>query len=382
MGFLSFLRKVDPFLEPQTRKEDFNHLHTFLILLTCVAILVFAIFEFVGYARRDTTETFSLVPMKDYNGVPITVDVSCAGTCGPVTVQQDLSGVPDCSTASSSQTFTTYPFQFTTALCAAALQSQGLSLQISGLGTSASGSAVSVTVSSQPMVYQVDMQEWHRKTIVVGLSVKEGEGSQSQETYLSNVQYDGSTPTADAILRIRLDQLANLFSVSRPGSLLTVLGAIGGFASLLIAALKIVVSSVDCVKSCARARQRRKQEKCLPSQADEADGCDETSTTSFNDCKKGAKAEEVGGDGPKDSWSPSSSQKDSNSMGAPPPGLHSEHFHGIPGSFLDKEDADEGGGSPEDYMAVAVRILDRKRASASPSPPPKPFPESSELENL
>ena len=67
------------------------------------------------------------LPSSDYNGVPITVDVSCAGTCGPVTVQQDLSGVPDCSTASSSQTFTTYPFQFTTALCAAGTHSPSLS---------------------------------------------------------------------------------------------------------------------------------------------------------------------------------------------------------------------------------------------------------------
>eukprot|EP00693_Jakoba_libera_P002810 EC692890.1.p1 GENE.EC692890.1~~EC692890.1.p1 ORF type:complete len:199 (+),score=45.45 EC692890.1:133-729(+) len=181
--------KVDPFLEPQTKEEDYNHLHTVLILLLCAAVISFAVVEFVAFARRESTETFALAPMSEYAPLSAELEVTCQGTCGPLVVTQNVPA--GCPVAAFTDTYSTFPVKITTQLCATARQDQGLQLDFTNMGAT---SLATVQVFSEPMTYRADLQQWHKKTILLGLSVKKSDDAvTSREAYLASLQYDGTT---------------------------------------------------------------------------------------------------------------------------------------------------------------------------------------------
>jgi len=57
--------------------------------------------------------------------------------------------------------------------------------------------------------------------------------------------YDGKNVDKQAVLRVKASQFVSRFEVSRPGTVLEVFAAIGGFASVALSALTVLIRLVD-----------------------------------------------------------------------------------------------------------------------------------------
>jgi hypothetical protein len=117
----------------------------------------------------------------------------------------------------------------------------GVDVVISDLKEAPRTAVADVVVTSGDLLVTTQMQRWHLKTMVLGLTVNEDtDNKRTVEPFFNNLQYDGSNLAGwKAFYNLRLHQNANVFESTTADSLLEMLADIGGAAGLILAIMKI-----------------------------------------------------------------------------------------------------------------------------------------------
>eukprot|EP01135_Chromosphaera_perkinsii_P005164 Nk52_evm12s319 gene=Nk52_evmTU12s319 len=274
-----YLSAIDPFQETIQNVEDpkeeekeaeWNSESAPFLVLFCICILAYSVYAFVLFAQRADVEVFELQSSSSHGYQLVNISVECTGTCGTIILGQDYSSVastvdPFCAKQPAKTDITSLygvpgaVFQAPLCYLPGSNNYQGVYLDFQD-GFTGANSYATVTVKDpySTMVYSVDVQAWHRKTVVLGLNMDFKEDgnivypfSSSQtltnkELTMQNLQYDGSTTTVSsasnpAVLSFRISQFAVVFVTTRPGSITETFASIGGQASLLLAVFGVLV---------------------------------------------------------------------------------------------------------------------------------------------
>ncbi|XRB20756.1 EF-hand domain-containing protein [Pseudoscourfieldia marina] len=120
-------------------------------------------------------------------------------------------------------------------------------------GTAGCNTRLQVTLSDgkpDGMRLQIDLEPSQRKAVQVGVTVRKWSGKPDKyELRADDLFYVGKNDDRRASLRIGLKQYAEVIETSRPGDYLTVFGAIGGFGSLLLSVLGILLAVMAAVET-------------------------------------------------------------------------------------------------------------------------------------
>jgi len=243
--FRKRLIAIDLFKHYEIDESKYHHFHLLLDFLFIGLMVAFIIVRIIDYVERPEVQTFQFELTSDVGAFQIDLSMECLnsnGTCGDVQLIQFYSGSQGC-TQYGDQLLNfpslTVVNNITLWICFDSDTSRGIELSFSNI----TGSSFVRTISrSGKMVAEVDMESSQRKAIVFALSVTQyANGSQIVTPFLNNLEYDGKTiGTQPSILSFRLQQFANLFITSRPGSVLSVLSDIGGAAGLLLSIMKLL----------------------------------------------------------------------------------------------------------------------------------------------
>jgi hypothetical protein len=255
--------------------------HICLSLIFVLTVVAYSVLAFLAFFTRPEIEAFSQQPAKNYDAVPIAVEVSCGNApfCGNITIQSNYSDAttPGCGHIGFKQDLhlaavTGTPIKTPMQACFVAdqvfsvdtkkhLPLAGLLIDFSAINPGVNKSAVPwthnvpffqgaavVKVVAGTYERQVNMESWQVKTLMLGMNVKMRDGVVvSQELYPVAVQYEGKRPNWRATLLINLAPLANVYDTTRPGSVLDVLASIGGAMSLLTGFMIVLAPIVGCI---------------------------------------------------------------------------------------------------------------------------------------
>ena len=108
----------------------------------------------------------------------------------------------------------------------------------------------SITVSTKDgrLSRLVNLDTWQIKTLVLGMNVKRRDDEiVEQSLYPIAIQYDGKRPNWRATLIVAMNPVANVYDVSRPGTVLDVISSIGGAASIIAAGLLVLTPVFRCI---------------------------------------------------------------------------------------------------------------------------------------
>lgn len=244
----------------------------FLFVSLCIAFTSFSIYAFID---RPEVEVFSQQRISNFPPLPIDITSECsnAPNCNTMTVTANWSnslGTPcagkdtTISYSAASQlvkpSFTTSNIllcfvgdqQFTT-FTTLPLTIQGVNVDMvlnpgeADPTLKASGS-VSVSTKDGRLNRLINLDTWQIKTLVLGMNVKRRDDEIVEQTlYPIAIQYDGKRPNWRATLIIALNPVANVYDLSRPGTVLDVISSIGGAASLIAAGLLLITPMFRCV---------------------------------------------------------------------------------------------------------------------------------------
>lgn len=95
---------------------------------------------------------------------------------------------------------------------------------------------------------------------------QEGVAAATLQPYMADLFYEGKNDGSEAHLRLRMRQYIDVFRVSRPGDLLGVFSAIGGFAASWASAVGIMLALYEscCAQGeAAEARAKRRHVQAL-----------------------------------------------------------------------------------------------------------------------
>eukprot|EP00326_Haptolina_ericina_P025207 CAMPEP_0181198638 /NCGR_PEP_ID=MMETSP1096-20121128/16734_1 /TAXON_ID=156174 ORGANISM="Chrysochromulina ericina, Strain CCMP281" /NCGR_SAMPLE_ID=MMETSP1096 /ASSEMBLY_ACC=CAM_ASM_000453 /LENGTH=343 /DNA_ID=CAMNT_0023288735 /DNA_START=157 /DNA_END=1189 /DNA_ORIENTATION=- len=248
------------------------------------AMVVYATFALINFANRPEVETFSLLPMSSIPPIALSVSLRCSHPwqCH----KEAMAGATRWSWTDTVHLVDDYTSAYTTDAChpsdtkvPAAMNKWmeyhsivnvcydpvgGLRIRVpeftmpAGMKYGSPGQpslSVMINASQAPagggehMCVTIDIEPSQRKTIFVGVVVRSNEMAdpatlllphhdssttvKSYEPYTADLFYDGHTDRKDGELRIALKQFADHFVISRPGSVLGVLGEIGGMNGLI-----------------------------------------------------------------------------------------------------------------------------------------------------
>jgi hypothetical protein len=108
--------------------------------------------------------------------------------------------------------------------------------------------SITVSTSDKKLNRLVNLDTWQIKTLVLGMNVKRRDDEIVEQTlYPIAIQYEGKRPNWRATLIVALNQVANVYDVSRPGTPLDVISSIGGAAGLIGAALLFFTPVFRCL---------------------------------------------------------------------------------------------------------------------------------------
>mmetsp|Transcript_4863 Transcript_4863/g.11382 ORF Transcript_4863/g.11382 Transcript_4863/m.11382 type:complete len:365 (+) Transcript_4863:209-1303(+) len=119
--------------------------------------------------------------------------------------------------------------------------------QVCEYGNNCSKMFVAVTAGEMSVRMEMDISQ--RKTLFLGVNVLEQEGKDSKvELYNGDMFYDGKNSDTSALLRIRVQQFASVFTHERPGTPLDILADVGGFSGLVLPVLAILKVLIDFIQ--------------------------------------------------------------------------------------------------------------------------------------
>ena len=105
------------------------------------------------------------------------------------------------------------------------------------------------------MRLQLDLEPFQRKAVQVGVTVRRRRGHADEyELRAADLFYVGKNDASWASLRVGLKQYAEVLHTSRPGDWSTVLASIGGFSSLLLAAMGVFLALVGAAEAIREGR--------------------------------------------------------------------------------------------------------------------------------
>lgn len=240
--------------------------HSIMAFAFVGLVIAYTCFSVVAFMDRPEVEVFSQQRSSLFPPMSINITSTCSNPphCKTMTITSNWSGAVSSSTtfpcAASSGVFA-YPnasqlikpyFTATTQLCYVADQSFTTAtpdpLAIQGINVDmilnpgeviaaerASGTIV-VSTADGKLNRLVNLDTWQVKTLVLGMTVKRRDDEiVEQSLYPIAIQYDGKRPNWRSSLIISLNQVANVYDVSRPGTALDVISSIGGAAGLIAA---------------------------------------------------------------------------------------------------------------------------------------------------
>lgn len=254
-----------------------HSLLSFLFVGLVVAYTCLSIFAFV---ERPEVEVFSQQRISNFPPIPIDITSECsnAPNCKTMTFTANWSAAaapasPFAACAGTDQVvsydnasqlinpkFTVsnvplcyIPDQTFTTFTTAPLKIQGLNVDMilnpgeSDATLKASGS-ITVSTADKKLNRLVNLDTWQIKTLVLGMNVKRRDDVIiEQSLYPIAIQYEGKRPNWRATLIIALNQVANVYDVSRPGTPLDVVSSIGGAAGIIAAVLLFLTPVFRCI---------------------------------------------------------------------------------------------------------------------------------------
>mmetsp|Transcript_69046 Transcript_69046/g.162458 ORF Transcript_69046/g.162458 Transcript_69046/m.162458 type:complete len:207 (-) Transcript_69046:94-714(-) len=108
------------------------------------------------------------------------------------------------------------------------------------------------------MQKRIFVEQSQRKTVYIGQNVLAHPDSIDRETYVADMFYDGKNSAIWASLRIKSMQFTSRFEITRPGTVLEVFAAIGGFASVCLSVLTLLVRLVEGFQAYQRDKAEAK----------------------------------------------------------------------------------------------------------------------------
>jgi len=263
MGVRSFLRhpyvrEADLFKQYEVDDGKYHEAH-WVLTFTYVGLMVaFVVIRSLFYINRSTVEQFQFQNTSSTKGLIINVQLECSnpGHCGDAVISTSYSQTPTCQQFAPDTQVNYSDFAATPLLplpvCWSQYDTQGLDLwfsgitdmskrQYTGLGSNITVARAYITYGATAFEVDVALEAMHRKTLILGMYIKKYGKTTTVEPVFNSLQYDGTTTAGtSAVLRIRLSQFANVFVLSRPGSILDVLSDIGGAAGFLLGFMKVV----------------------------------------------------------------------------------------------------------------------------------------------
>lgn len=234
-------------------------------------VIAYTCFSIYAFIERPEVEVFSQQRTSLFPPMTISVTSQCSNppNCKTMVFTANWSSTPGSTTApcAASSTVFSYPnasqlinpsFTRTAQLCyvedqrfttaaTTPLTIQGINVDMvlnPGDTVPADRASGTITVSTpdNKLNRLVNLDSWQIKTLVLGMNVKRRDDEiVEQSLYPIAIQYDGKRPNWRASLIISLNQVANVYDVSRPGTVLDVISSIGGAASLIAAGILFLV---------------------------------------------------------------------------------------------------------------------------------------------
>lgn len=243
--------------------------HSLLAFSFVGLVIAYTVFSIVAFIDRPEVEVFSQQRITNFPPLSVDITSECSNppNCKTMTLLANYSRVAADSPCLGKGVSIAYPNAsqlvnpaFTgsdVVLCYVGDQSFStattLPLAIQGVtvdmvlnpgemdpALKASGT-ITVSTKDGRLSRLVNLDTWQIKTLVLGMNVRRRDDEiVEQSLYPIAIQYDGKRPNWRATLIIAMNPVANVYDVSRPGTVLDVISSIGGAAGLIAGGLILI----------------------------------------------------------------------------------------------------------------------------------------------